>query len=348
LLQVKKLGELFLRQVNLGIIGLGTRGKIHLRNSLRLKEAKVLGVADVSEKSLKFAKRLGVKNVYTDYEDLLRNAQLDAVIISLPNFMHLEGAMKAAEAGKDILLEKPLARNVDEGRKILSGVKRNGVRLMMGYDARFDPVLKKIHEKIAEGFFGEVQIVEATNVSGGPFASRSDSVGPVPVPSWWFDKELAGGGALLDLGSHMIDLLNWYFGEVECVESYLKYIFNMELEDVAICKLKFKDGPVATVKVGWFSKDFMQSIQVCGTAKNLWVRIAPSSIREMVWKDIKRKFGRYNCDPNYLEVEYFVKCLQKDEQPYPSGEEGLRCMQVVSWAYEKALKKPAKIRMKEA
>lgn len=329
-----------LKPVNLGIIGLGYQGKTHLRNSLHLKEAKVLGVADVSEKALQFARNIGVKNVYTNYEDLLKNEQLDAVIISLPNFLHLEGAVKAAEAGKHILLEKPLARNVEEGEKILSGIRKNGVRLMMAYDLRFHPALRKVHEKIADSFFGEVQIVEATNVSGGPFASRSDRVGPVPVPSWWFDKKLAGGGALLDLGSHMIDLLTWYFGEVDDVESYLGYMFKMELEDVATCILKFKDGPVATVKVGWFSKGFMQSIQVCGTAKNLWVHISPSSPLEIVWKDVKRKFGRHNDDPNYSELEYFLKCLQKDEQPHPSGEEGLRCMQVVSRAYEKAFKKP--------
>jgi predicted dehydrogenase len=324
--------------VKLGIIGLGYQGKVHLRNSLRLKEAKVLGVADVSEKALMFAKKSGVKNVFADYEDLLKSEQLDAVILSLPNFLHLEGVIKAAEAGKHILLDKPLARNVEEGEKIVSIARKNGVRLMIGYDLRFNPVLRKIHEKIADGFFGEVQIVEATNVSGGPFASRSDKVGPVKVPSWWFDKKLAGGGALLDLGSHMIDLLSWYFGEVDTIESYLGYMFNLELEDMATCMLKFKNGPVATVKVGWFSKHFMQSIQVCGAAKNLCVLVSPLSPLEIVWKDVKRKFGVNNGDANYLELEYFVKCLQKNEQPRPSGEEGLRCIQVVSRAYEQALK----------
>jgi len=339
---VYEIGVCILKKVNLGLIGLGYQGKIHLRDLLRLKEAKVLGVADVSEKALKFAKKLGVKNVFADYEDLLKNEQLDAVIISLPNFLHLEGVVKAAEAGKHILLEKPLSRNVEEGEKILSSIRKNGVRLMMSYGFRFHPALRKIREKITDGFFGEVQIAEATNVSGGPFASRSDRVGPVPVSSWWFDKKLAGGGALLDLGSHMIDLLSWYFGEVDDVESYLGYMFNMELEDTATCMLKFKNGPVATVKVGWFSKDFMQSVQVCGVAKNLWVRISPLSPSEIVWKDVKRKFGGNKANPNFLLLEYFVKCLQKDEQPRPSGEEGLRCMQVVSRAYEKALKKSCK------
>ena len=85
----------FLKKVNLGVIGLGHQGRIHLRNCLHLKkEVKVLGVADVSEKALRFAKKIGVKNVYTDYEDLLKNEQIDAVVISLPNFLHLEGAHK--------------------------------------------------------------------------------------------------------------------------------------------------------------------------------------------------------------------------------------------------------------
>jgi predicted dehydrogenase len=325
-----------LNQVNVGLIGLGYKGKGHLRNLLRLKEAKVLGVADISKKNLKFAKKLGIKNVFVDYKELIKDEQLDAVIISLPNFLHLEGAINAAEAGKHILLEKPLARNVEEGKKIVSVLRKNDVSFMMGYDLRFHPILREVREKVADGFFGEVQIAEATNISGGPFASRSDSVGPVPVPTWWFDKELAGGGVLLDLGSHMIDLLSWYFGEVDTVKSYLGYMFNMELEDVATCVLKFKKGPIATVKVGWFSKGFLQSIQVCGTAKNLSARIYPLSPLEIVWMDLKRKLGRNIVDPNYLELEYFVDCLQKNEQPYPSGEESLRCMEVISRAYDNA------------
>jgi predicted dehydrogenase len=329
-----------LKQVNLGIIGLGHQGKLHLRNAFRLREAKVVGVADASEKALRFARKMGVKNVYADYEDLLKNEHLDAVIIGLPNFLHLEGTVRAAEAGKDILLEKPLARSVEEGRKILSSVDSNNVRLMMGYGLRFHPVLRDIRDKIEDGFFGDVQICDATNVSGGPFTSRSDRVGPVPVSSWWFDKELVGGGALLDLGTHMIDLLSWYFGEVADVRSYLGHMFNLDLEDVATCVLMYNGGPVATVKVGWFSKEIMQSVQVFGTAKNISVGISPSSTLRIVWKDLKSKLGWHSCSPNFLELEYFVKCLLNDEQPEPSGEDGLRCLQVVSLAYENSFETP--------
>jgi predicted dehydrogenase len=327
-----------LKQINVGIIGLGYQGKIYLHNLLRLKKAKVLGVADVSEKALIFAKKLGVKNVFLDYQNLLKNKQLDAVVISLPNFLHLEGVVKAAEAGKDILLDKPLARTVGEGEKIVATIRKNGVRLMVGYNLRFHPVLREIHEKIADGLFGEIQMADATNVSAGPFASRSNKVGPVSVPPWWYNKELSGGGALLDLGSHMIDLLSWYFGEVDSLKSYLGYMFNMELEDTATCMLKFKNGPRATVKVGWFSRGFLQSIQICGTAKTLGLNIYPLSFSKKIRTDIKRKLGWKNNGPNYLELQYFLKCLQKDEQPHPSAEDGMQSMRVISRAYNGGIK----------
>lgn len=329
-----------MKEINLGIVGLGNQGKVILWNSLHLKGVKVLGVADVSEKALNYARNSGVKNFYLSYEDMLKSEELDAVVITLPNFLHLESAVKAAEAGKDILLEKPLARNVEEGEKILNAVKKNGVKLMMGFDMRFIPILRKIHDGIVDGLFGSVQLVEATNVSGGPFSPRSDSVGPAPVPSWWLDKEMTGGGVLLDLGSHMIDLLIWYFGEVVYAKSYLEHMYKTDLEDSATCVLKFKDGPLATVKVGWFSKDFLQSIQVCGTAKNMLVRIFPQSAMKIAWKRVTRKLGRYNSDPIYLELEHFANCVRKDEQPQPAGDEGLRGLQVIQSAYENRLNNP--------
>lgn len=327
-----------MRQLNFGLIGLGSQGKIHLRNCLRIKEINLVGVADVSKKVLRLANKMGVKNVYRNYEDLLKDKRIDAVIISLPNFLHLDSTVKAAEAGKDILLEKPLARNVKEGKEILSSVRENGVKLMLGYSLRFHPALEKLHQKIVDGYFGEVEVVEAANVSHGPFTPSSDKTGPRQVPSWWFDKELAGGGALLDLGSHLINLLTWYFGEVTDVKSYLGYIFNMELEDVATCVLKFKDGPVATINVGWFSKDFVQSIQICGTAKNGYVRISSPNFIGLIWKDLRKKLGWLSQDHFYLELKYFVECLQKDEPPNPTGKEGLLDLQVVSIAYENASK----------
>ncbi len=325
-----------MKQINLGIIGFGNEGKLLLHNARRMKEARIVAVADLSEKARSKAKNCGVQKVYQKYEDLLRDDNIDGVIISLPNFLHEEAAVKSAEFGKHILLEKPFARTVEEGEKILSAVKKNSVKLMIGYNMRFDPVLSRIHDQVADGFFGEVQLAEATNISGGPFSPRNDNVGPVKVPSWWLNKELVGGGALLDLGSHLIDLLTWYFGEVSFANCYLKYMFRTDLDDAATCILKFKNGPIATVEVGWFSKGYIQSLEICGTAKNMLVHLAPESTSSIIWKGIARKIGWNRDDSYYLELQHFVSCLQTDQQPHPSGEEGLKSLQVISSAYTNA------------
>jgi len=328
-----------MKEVNLGIIGLGYKGKTHLHNALRLEGAKVIGVADTSEKALSYARKIGVRSVYKNYEDLIKSNQLDAVVISLPNFLHLESATKAAEAGKDILLEKPLARNVAEGEKILACVENSCVRLMMGYDMRFNPLFREIKNKIDDGYFGDIQIAGATNVSAGPFSSRSDRAGPIPVSPWWFDKDLSGGGVLLDLGSHLVDFLCWYFGKADSVKSYLGYMFNLDMEDTATCVLVFEGGPIATFNIGWFSRDFLLSVQICGTAKNLSIQVAPLRTWERVGKDLKSKLGAPNCDPFYLELEYFVKSLQRDENPKPSCEDGLICQKLIASAYKNSSKK---------
>ncbi len=325
-----------MKQINLGVIGLGNEGKIMLHNCLRLKEARVEGGADLSEKARNAAKKMGVKNVYEKYEDLLKDDKIDGVVISLPNFLHEEAAVKSAEYGKHILLEKPLARNVEEGERILSATKKNSVKLMVGYDMRFDPTIARIHDQVVNGFFGDVQIAEATNISGGPFSPRSDSVGPTQVPSWWLNKELVGGGALLDLGSHLIDLFVWYFGEVASASCYLKYIFRTDLEDAATCILNFKNGTVAVAKAGWFSKGFIESLQVCGTAKNMSVQLSPERTSRIIWHGIAKKLGQANSDPRFWELRHFVSCIQKDEQPQPSGEEGLRGLQAIALAYKNA------------
>ncbi len=142
--------------MNLGLIGLGSMGKVHLKNCLRLKSAKLVSVADSSKKALRFAKQVGIKNVQTDYNKLLDDKSLDAVIISVPNFLHRECTCRAAEAGKAIFLEKPLARNVAEGEQILSSVRREGVKLMVGYPSRFSEAFNGLKTKVESGKCWEI------------------------------------------------------------------------------------------------------------------------------------------------------------------------------------------------
>lgn len=324
--------------MNLGLIGLGSIGKIHLKNCLRLKNARLLSVTDPEKKVLQFARKMGIRNVQVDYKELLGDRNIDAVIISVPNFLHSECAQRAAEAGKHIFLEKPLARNTAEGEQILATAKRHGVKLMVGYPSRFNRDFIELKNKIENGLLGDIQMAYASYISEGPFSPRGEVGRPAPVPSWWFNKELTGGGALLDLGIHAISLFRWYFGEVVDAKSFLGYRFQMDFEDHASCYLKFKEGPIATINVGWFSKVPRVSLELYGTVSYATVVFSKPDAFEIISDDIRKKLGRIerSMDRYYRELEYFVECINGDTAPSPSGEEALQDLKIVSMAYENA------------
>jgi myo-inositol 2-dehydrogenase/D-chiro-inositol 1-dehydrogenase/scyllo-inositol 2-dehydrogenase (NAD+) len=322
-----------MKAVKLGIIGLGYIGQIHLRNCLKLKNARVIAAADLSKKARNRAKELGVKRTFRNYEELLEDPEVDAVIIALPTHLHLQCATQAAEAKKHIFLEKPMARNVKEAKEILSTVERNSVKLMMGYPLRFEEIFKNLKKEIDDGLVGDVEIAHAAYISSGPFFHRAEGSIPRRVPEWWFNKELTGGGALIDLGSHIINLLRWYFGEITDIKSCLRYRFNLDFEDSVTCLARFESGTLAVISVGWFSQGYHLRIDLHGSVKSISAQHLPSNpiltVIQMLTTGIP-KFYR----AHFAELQCFVNCLLNGLSPSPSGEDGLKDLEAISQAYK--------------
>jgi myo-inositol 2-dehydrogenase/D-chiro-inositol 1-dehydrogenase len=321
-----------MKKVKLGLVGLGGMGLIHFRNCLALESAEISAVSDLSKTARSYAQRLNVQNVYSDYRELLKDQSIAAVIISLPNHLHKECVEAVAEAGKDIFLEKPLARNIIEGKEVLSVVKKNGVRLMVGYPMRFNSSFLALKRKMQNGALGEIQSVYSALVNSGPFQHRVEDDAPRPVPNWWFNKELSGGGVLLDLGCHLINLLRWYFGEVSNVNSFLKHKFNLEMEDQATLIVKFKCGPIAILNVGWYSLEPLCKVELIGTVKqaSAFETRSLGTLSKVKSVLTKSKFQ----EAYFKEIEYFVSCIQNDVVPCTSGQDALEDLRVISLAYE--------------
>ncbi len=140
--------------VKLGIIGLGFIGQTHLRHSLKLQDAQVVAATDVSTKALQSAKELGVKKTFNNYADMLKDPEVDAVLISLPTHLHLKCAVDAAQAGKNIFLEKPIAVSVDEAKQIITAANKNAVKLMVGYPLRFNKTFLNLKNQLEMGSLG--------------------------------------------------------------------------------------------------------------------------------------------------------------------------------------------------
>jgi predicted dehydrogenase len=225
-------------------------GKTHLFNLLKNKNVDLIGIADQSKNNRTFAEKLGIKKIFSDYHDLFKEPDLDAVIISLPNFLKKESVEVAAENSINVLLDKPLARNYTEALEIERIVEKKKIKLMLATNFRYHPHVKKMKEILDNGVIGECKIATLEYINHGPF---SHPLNPKPVPEWWFNKDQTGGGALLDLGWHTIDLFNWFFGDSQVEAVKIEKNFNLDVEDSASILLKSKNGVIGVMNVGWFS-----------------------------------------------------------------------------------------------
>jgi predicted dehydrogenase len=295
---------------------------------------RVVAAADTSKKALNYARDFGVKQLFTDYHELLKLKDLDAVIISLPTHLHAKCAISAMEEEKHVFLEKPLARNPEEGKEIVSAAKKNGVKFMVGYHLRFLPDFANLKSQMESGVLGDIQLAYAVNIAAGPFFHRAETNIPIPVPEWWFNKKLTGGGALIDLGCHMINLLRWYLGEVSDVKARLGYRFDFDFEDYATCIMDFECGASAVVNVGWFSQSATLGVELFGTMTSARAYRSPSS---KVITAIKLILGK---TPNFFipylkEISHFVDYVQNDNgENRLSGEDALRDLEVIVTAYK--------------
>jgi predicted dehydrogenase len=338
--------------IKTGVIGLGHSGLLHLRNARFIKNVKVTAVADKSEKALSNAKVMGVKHVYKDYQDLLRNEELDATIIALPTFLHKESVVSAAENGLDVFVEKPLARNVEECLRISQAVERNDVRLAVGHNYRYFDHVRKLKMELEKGTIGDVEVANLEHYVNGPFAHPLE---PVPIQDWWLDRKLVGGGVLIDQGSHLIDLFSWFFPKPKLLYSNLGYRYGLEMEDSAILLLESQETSTrGLISVGWFQKmvfpQFNFRINLQGTArylstedfapKNLYLHAGKAAIKNVLLKFAGRSIHplsyTYYYASYFEELRQFFKCVEADtdEVSYPSVKDGLEAIRIIEESYK--------------
>lgn len=335
--------------VKVGIIGLGHMGQLHLLNAMRVQGVEVVAGADKSEKNRSFAERFHLKT-YDDYTRLIDSEKLDAVIISLPNFLKKEGVFYAAENGLDIFLDKPISRNLAEAQEMVCKVDQKNVRMLVGVNYRYFPCVQKLKKKLDDGVIGDPQIATSELVLNGPI---SHAVVPVPVPEWWLSKDLAGGGALLDLGYHLIDILSWLMGDFKVAYSSLGHTMHLPVEDAGTLVLQSKENDyTGIVNVGWFSKsifpDFNFRVNMHGTvgfdSTDHYIPRDPrmNAVKEGALNLVRRVALR---KPSYLSYTYyyssfftimdlFFDALKKGSDFPVSLDEQLRVMRIIDSAYK--------------
>lgn len=319
------------RTVNFGVIGLGM-GRGHLEGYLRAPNARVVGIADIDEDRLKDCKkRYGIRKAFTDYHDLLALKNLDAVSVAVPNDLHRPISVDALNAGKHVLVEKPMALNAEEGQEMLDTANKHGLKLMLQFNNRYRGDIQTIKRYVDAGDFGEVYFAKT-----GWIRRR----GVPGAGSWFTSKSRSGGGPLIDLGVHVIDMTMYMMGSPKpvavsgcAVQGFPQLVSRgtFDVEDFASSYIRFENGATMAVEVSWAMN--------CPTERQyseLYGTKAGASLNPLtIWTE---KHGvLVNIEPKNVkglsQFEHFAECILKDKTPISPGEHGVLMMKVLDAIY---------------
>jgi predicted dehydrogenase len=295
----------------------------HARAVLEHPRGELVAAASWREPSLAaLARRHGIPRTTIDWEQLAADPSIDAVVIGTPNALHAPQAIACLRAGKHVLVEKPMARTLTEAEAMNAAADEGGALLMVAHCWRFHADVRRLRDKIESGALGEVTKTRGYGVHAG--------WGP---SGWFVDPDLAGGGALLDMGVHAIDTARFLLGDPApqrvCATIGTRY-GDYLVDDDGILLIRWSDGASSLVESGWWHPHrggLEAETEVYGTGG--YARI---------WDFTEEPEGYEHCtQPMYTaQMAEFIDAVREGRQPRPSGEDGAVVMDVVEQAYRSA------------
>jgi len=319
-------------RIGIGVIGCGAIAEhAHLPNYAAHPRAELVAVADVDRgRAEAMAEKFGVPNVYLDYRELLARDDIQAVSVCTPNYLHGVQTIDAARAGKHVLCEKPMALSIAEAEDMIDAAENAGVQLMVGFTHRFYHFNGKARELIAKGEIGRPYTVRVRFAHKGPYTSWS------AVSDWFFDRQRAGGGAVLDMGIHALDIARYVLDtEIRTVSANLATLSkDIQAEDAAVISLEFINGTLGYIETGWHSYPGPLGLEIYGskgtivvdyeTPLRLWTEAGG-------WQEM-RDFPTDGGWP--AEINYFVDALLAGEQVTPDGWDGIASLRAALAVYD--------------
>jgi predicted dehydrogenase len=307
--------------VGIGLIGMGRHGIRYAEHIVEEVEGAELVAASRRDpqRLREFGEKFGVKNLYTDYGELVRDPAVDAVAIVTPNSLHLPMATAAAEAGKHVIVEKPIARTVEEGELMIKAARRNSVKLMVSQNFRYHPLVKRVKGLLPS--MGRPYLIS--------MCKRQQ-----PAHGWREDPEISGGGALMDLGVHIFDQARFILNEEPThISCFMKNVLSTEVEDSFASVVEFPSTLVAC-DASMCSGSRADLIEIATDDKQL---LADRYARRITTIRGLEREEEVLTQPDFtvgLVLKDFVRCIVEDDEPPVSGYDGLRAVEMARACYE--------------
>ncbi len=342
-----------MKKVKIGIIGTGNISHAHMEGYNMLDNVEYCAACDLDKKRVDaFAEKYGFKRTYTDFNEMLKNEELDAVSVCTWNNSHASASIAALKAGCNVLCEKPMAMNAREAEEMVKTSLETGKLLMVGFVRRFGSDTRIVKDFIDNGHLGDIYYAKAS------YLRRCGNPG-----GWFSDIKRSGGGSLIDLGVHVIDLVRYLMGRPKAVavtgvtysnigprahiKAYPRYKASdyseySDVEDMAAAMIRFDNGAVLSVETSFSLnlKEDTGNIELFGTKAG--ARLEPLEIYSEMdgyLVDITPKVSKEKDWFSAIfknEIAHFVDCVANGTECLSPAEDGLELMKILDAVYESA------------
>ncbi len=338
-----------MKPLGFGIVGCGMIANFHAEAVKRIRGTKMVACFDTVPASAdRFAgANSGVKPYYK-LEDMLKDPAVDIVTICTPSGVHMDPAVKAANAGKHVVVEKPMEITLARCDAILNACKKNKVQLCPIFPSRFSPANIAVKDAIDEGRFGKLTLGD-TYVKWWRTQQYYDQGG------WRGTWALDGGGAYMNQAIHNVDLLYWFMGDVAEVTGVTSLVAHerIEVEDVGVATMKFKNGAVGVIEAttaAW--PGLLKKTEIHGTEGSviveqddilMWQFAKPKAKDKTILEKFTKKVGGTGgaSDPKAIsyvghmeQLKDFVKAIQAGKTPRVTGDEGRKAVEIILAIYQ--------------
>ena len=325
--------------IRVAVIGCGlVAQRSHLPAYVSAPEAELEAVVSGRRETAEtVAAQFGNPRVLDSWEAAIADPAVDAIDICTPNSLHAPIAIAAARAGKHVIVEKPMATTIAEADAMVAAARETGVTLMVAHNLRFVPIYQAVQKAMAQGTIG------------APFSARGIFMHAGPdefwgaTSSWFWQEQEAGGGSLLDMGIHMIDLLRWIIGRpvLEVTSMTSRVSRPTFADDNAMLVMRMEGDVLASVQASWSARPFPdRQIAIHGELGHIAMG---RSAEEPLVINLKDGAGSRKVIPEVLAASpigdpfaAFVRSIQGGVEPPVTGEDGRASLAIALAAYESA------------
>ena len=337
--------------IRIGVIGAGNIGNVHMTIFSALEEAQIIAVTDTFKALAdKRAQEYGIQKVYETPEELIDDPDIDAVIVCVPNKWHAPLAIRAMQAGKHVLLEKPMGIDAASAKSIMQAQQETGKVLMVSHQMRWEWMARQVKEQVDKGALGSIY-----NAKAGWFRRKG-------IPGWgtWFtQKSESGGGPLIDIGVHLLDLSLYLMGNPKPVSVYGSTYAEFgpkkrgigtwgtpnwsgyyDVEDLATALIKMDNGATLSLEVSWavhMDTDSGSFIHLMGTEGGVSMHGGKGKLLTEQFDravDVDLVKPDHPEDERTLMSKHFIDCIVHGKQPLTSALTGYTNNLILEAIYE--------------